>query len=37
MKDTSLTTILPSMEDVFISMIEEVNRRQGPGGQGERP
>ena len=36
-KDTTLTTILPSMEDVFISLIEEVDRRQGPGGQGALP
>jgi len=36
-KDTTMTTILPSMEDVFISLIEEVDRRQGPGGQEERP
>ena len=31
--ETTMTTILPSMEDVFISLIEEVDRRQGPGGQ----
>ena len=35
-KDATMTTILPSMEDVFISLIEEVDRRQGPGGQEER-
>jgi len=34
---TTITTILPSMEDVFISLIEEVDRRRTAGGQEERP
>lgn len=36
-EDTTMTTILPSMEDVFISLIEEVDRRRTAGGQEERP
>ncbi|MBB5346797.1 ABC transporter ATP-binding protein [Desulfoprunum benzoelyticum] len=35
-QDATMTTILPSMEDVFISLIEEVDRRQGPGDPEER-
>jgi ABC-2 type transport system ATP-binding protein len=37
-KDATMRTILPSMEDVFISLIEEVDRRGAGGKQGgERP
>jgi hypothetical protein len=33
---TTMETILPSMEDVFISLIEEVDRRNGHTGPGEK-